>query len=344
MTALGAGAAFFTRRILRGRNRISFTNSVVVIIGGSRGLGLAIARELAAEGARLVLVARDSDELDEASRQVERDAGAVVTIPCDVGRREEVERAMSQAMEQLGRIDVLINAAGILHCGPLEHMSREDFEEAMDVNLWGAFHAMKAIIPTMRRQGNGRIVNIASVAGMVAVPHLAPYTTSKFALVGLSDAVRAELRDQDIRVTTVVPGLMRTGSHVNGLFKGQHEAEFAWFSIGNALPFISVSARRAARRVVDACRHGDAHLTIGVAARLAIVANALFPNLTASAMALADSLLPTAGTDQGDGARRGWELRSRWAPSILTQRSDKAVTRNNELRGQPLAQFMGERQ
>lgn len=344
MTALGAGAALVAKRLLRGRNRIPFTDRAVVIIGGSRGLGLAIARELAAEGARLVLVARDSDELDEARRQVEPDAREVITIPCDVGRREEVEQAMRQAMEQLGRIDVLINAAGILQCGPLEHMDREDFEAAMDVNLWGAFHAMMAAIPAMRRQGSGRIVNVASVAGMIAVPHLAPYTASKFALVGLSDAVRAELRDKGIRVTTVVPGLMRTGSHVNALFKGRHEAEFTWFSIGNALPLISVSARHAAKRVVDACRHGDAHITIGTAARLAVICNALFPNLTASAMALTDSLLPAASTDEGDEERQGWELRSRWAPSILTQWSDRAVTRNNELRGEPLAQFMGERQ
>jgi NAD(P)-dependent dehydrogenase (short-subunit alcohol dehydrogenase family) len=333
--ALGAGAVFVARRVLRARRRIGFTDSVVVITGGSRGLGLAIARDLAQEGARLVLLARDPEELDRARAELAAEAGTVHTIACDVSRAEQVETAMAEVVERFHRIDVLINCAGIIQFGPLEHMSQEDFEAAMNVHLWGPFHTMMAALPSMHRQGGGRIVNISSVGGVLALPHAAPYSASKFALVGLSDALRAELARRNIHVTTVCPSLIRTGSHVNAMFKGQHQAEFAWFAIGNALPLASVSAQRAARRVVDACRHGDPYLFIGMPARMAAIANGLFPGLTADVMALLARLLPGPNPrgEEGDEPRSGWDSRSRWAPSLLTYRSDVAIARNNEMRG-----------
>jgi NAD(P)-dependent dehydrogenase (short-subunit alcohol dehydrogenase family) len=333
--ALGAGAVFVARRVLRARRCIGFTDSVVVITGGSRGLGLAIARELVQEGARLVLLARDAEELQRARSALEREAGRVHTIVCDVSQAEQVESAMAEVVERFARIDVLINNAGIMQFGPLEHMDQRDFEAAMDVHLWGPFHTMMAALPCMHRQGGGRIVNISSMGGVMALPHAAPYSTSKFALVGLSDALRAELARRNIFVTTVCPSLMRTGSHVNALFKGRHAAEFAWFAIGNAFPLASVGDQRAARRIVEACRHGDAHLSIGVPARVAAIANAVFPGLTAEAMALLARLLPAPNPEgeQGDQARTGWDSSSRWAPSLLTYWSDVAVARNNEVRG-----------
>jgi NAD(P)-dependent dehydrogenase (short-subunit alcohol dehydrogenase family) len=333
--ALGAGAMFVARRVLRTRRRIGFTDRVVVITGGSRGLGLAIARELAEEGARLVLLARDAGELEQARAELAILTHVVHAIPCDVSQAEQVEAAMAEVVERFGRIDVLINDAGIMQFGPLEHMSQDDFEEAMNVHLWGPFHTMMAALPSMHRQGGGRIVNISSVGGLVALPHAAPYSASKFALVGLSDALRAELARRNIYITTVCPSLMRTGSHVNATFKGRHQAEFAWFAIGNAFPLASVGDRRAARLVVDACRHGDAHLSIGVAARVAAIANALFPGLTADLMAMVARLLPGPNPhgEEGDEARSGWDSRSRWAPSPLTYWSDVAIARNNEMRG-----------
>lgn len=338
---LGGAALYATRRIVRARRRIDFAGQVVVLTG-ARGLALTMARRLAREGARLALLARNADELEEARGQLGRYTEEVETIACDVGRREDVETAIERVMDRYGRVDVLINNAGVIQCGPLEHMQLDDFEQAMRVHLWGPLHAIMAVAPIMRRQGGGRIVNITSVGGKVAVPHLAPYVASKFAAVGLSDAVRSELRARGIRVTTVCPGLMRTGSHVNAMFKGNHEAELAWFSIGNAMPLLSVSAERAARQILDACRHGDPHLTVGMSTRLLIMANALFPSLMGDVLALVNRLLPgprsasAAEKASGDVLRKGWESRSRWSPSVLTYRSDRAVAINNELRGDEL--------
>jgi NAD(P)-dependent dehydrogenase (short-subunit alcohol dehydrogenase family) len=210
--------------------RFSFADKVILITGGSRGLGLVIARYMAREGSRIALLARDQAELDRACDDLEKHGAKALAIRCDLLERTQIKEAVGRVLDHFGTIDVLINNAGIIEVGPLENMEREDFKKAMNLHLWAPFHLMWEIIPHMRRRGTGRIVNISSIGGKIAVPHLAPYSTSKFALVGLSAAMRNELARDGILVTTVAPGMMRTGSHVNAKFKGEHAAEFAWFS------------------------------------------------------------------------------------------------------------------
>jgi NAD(P)-dependent dehydrogenase (short-subunit alcohol dehydrogenase family) len=226
----GALGALAGRQLVRGSRQVDFNGRVVVITGGSRGLGLVIARQLAAEGARLCLLARSEEELRRAAEQFPPDT-EVMTVRCDIRRRADVRAAVDAILDRQGVVDVLINNAGVIQVGPLEHMTAGDFENAMATHFWGPLHLMFEIVPAMRRSGFGRIVNISSIGGRMAVPHLAPYCASKFALTGLSDAVRTELAQYGIKVTTVTPGLMRTGSPRNADVKGQHEAEYAWFAI-----------------------------------------------------------------------------------------------------------------
>src|SRR5439155_26253999 len=143
-----------------------------------------------------------------------------------------------------------------------------DYQESMDVHFWGPLHAMNAVLPLMRARGGGRIVNISSIGGKVGVPHLAPYCASKFALVGLSESAAAELRKDNIYLTTVCPGLMRTGSARNALFKGRNEQEYTWFTLSGSLPGMSQCAERAARRIVNACRWGEPELITSLPAAL----------------------------------------------------------------------------
>src|ERR1700745_2087586 len=160
----------------------------------------------------------------------------------------------------------------------------------------------------MRVWGGGRIVNISSMGGKVATPHFAPYSASKFALTGFSDAIRAELARDNIPVTTVAPGLMRTGSHVNAKFKGNHHSEFAWFSASAGAPLLSMDADRAARKIVAACRRGQPSLILTFGARGAIVGNALFPNLTGYMMKFVNRFLPEAGGEEGNRSCAGGHL------------------------------------
>jgi NAD(P)-dependent dehydrogenase (short-subunit alcohol dehydrogenase family) len=328
--AAGAIGALVGRQMARSSRRIDFAGRVVVITGGSRGLGLVLARRLAAEGARLCLLARNEDELARAAAQFPPGSD-VMTLRCDVRRRADVRAAIDSILDRWSVVDVLINNAGVIQVGPLEHMTTGDFENAMATHFWGPLHLMFEIVPAMRRRGFGRIVNISSIGGRVAVPHLAPYCASKFALAGLSDAVRTELDPYGIRVTTVVPGLMRTGSPMNADVKGQHEAEYAWFAISDSLPGLSVSAENAAHQIIEACRHGDPELTISLPAKLAIVANHLTPRAIARAMIVANRFLPGPNGDGGDRRKRGSESTSKWAPSAATVLTDKAAVVNNEV-------------
>ena len=332
--AAGLGAAWAAGRLARTRHAISFDGRVVVLTGGSRGLGLVMARMLVDEGAKLVLLARDLSELERAREDLETSGrGEVMTIRCDVRRRADVRAAIDTVLDQWRSVDVLINNAGVIQVGPLEHMTEEDFENAMATHFWGPLHLILEIAPVMRHRRFGRIVNISSIGGKIAVPHLAPYCASKFALTGLSDAVRAELDPYGIRVTTVAPGLMRTGSPLNAQFKGKHEAEYAWFKISSSIPGLTVAAERAARQILDACRHGDPALTITPHARIAAAANVVAPAAVARAMMLVTRALPAPGGPEGNVLKKGLEseAKSRWTPSVVTALTDNAAIANNEI-------------
>jgi short-subunit dehydrogenase len=160
------------------------------------------------------------------------------------------------------------------------------------------------VLPDMRRTGGGRIVSISSIGGQIAVPHLLPYCASKFALVGLSDDFRSELAQDNIYVTTVCPGMMRTGSPRPARFKGRHRAEFAWFSVLGSQPGVSLAAERAARQIVRACRYGRAKIALSLPAKMAVRIAALMPELAADAISCVNRILPRPG-GISTGRRRG---------------------------------------
>jgi short-subunit dehydrogenase len=330
LLAAAAGFGFGITLASKHRKRISFRGRTVVITGGSRGLGFAMARKFAREGARLALLARDTDELDRAKIALQNLGADVLTISCDLREQEEVERAIHRILEYFGRIDVLINNAGVIQVGPMEHMSVADFEDAMAVHFFAPLFTTLATIPHMRRAREGRIVNIASIGGKIAVPHLLPYCASKFALVGFSDGLRAELRRHHIFVTTVCPGLMRTGSTRNALFKGNHRREHAWFSLSASLPAFSMNADRAAIKIIEACRRGSPHLVLGVQAKAATLANELFPNSSARLLAAANRVLPNPDGNSGRESYAGYESQSKWI-SWLTRLNRRAARKNNQM-------------
>src|SRR5438477_4578963 len=290
-------------------SRFSFDGRIVLITGGSRGLGLALAREACALGARVALLARDPNELARARDDLRRNGGDALPVECDLLEPAEIEQAVTRIVDHFGGLDVVINNAGIVEVGPLAHMKRADFEKAMMLHFWAPYHVTGEAIPHFRRRGGGRIVNISSIGGKIAVPHMAPYTSSKFALVGFSDAIRAELARENIYVTTVTPGMMRTGSHSFAKFKGDYAAEYKRFTAASRLPFASISAERAARKILVACASGRPALVMPLAARLMTIANALFPNLFGRMMKVANGFLPLPTGPGGDEPRRGSEIR-----------------------------------
>jgi NAD(P)-dependent dehydrogenase (short-subunit alcohol dehydrogenase family) len=329
LAAAGAGAYLAYRAWKGWARHYDLRGRTVLITGASRGLGLVLAREALAEGARLAICSRNAEDLDRARDELVR-RGPVIAVPCDITDRGQVAEMVRDVESRLGPVDVLINNAGVIQVGPVEVMTLEDYEEAMRTHYWGPLYTILAVLPGMRRRGHGRIVNVTSIGGKVAFPHLVPYDASKVALVGLSEGLRAELIKDGVYVTTVVPGLMRTGSPPNATFKGQHRLEYAWFAIGDALPFSSISAESAARQILAACKAGTAEITISLPAKLAVLFHGVLPGMTADMLGLVNRLLPGPG---GIGTRRafGKESGSALAPSPLTALSDWASAQNREV-------------
>ncbi len=296
ITTTGAAVAVVALRAALRKN-YSFRDKSVVITGGSRGLGLEMARLFAQEGAKVTLIARTEETLEKARVELEKTGASVLAIRCDIRDRGAVEAAIADVVRHFGSVDVLVNNAGIIQVGPYDRMQLDDYEDTMATHAWGPLYMTKAVLPHMRRQGSGRIVNISSIGGKVAVPHLLPYTMSKFALTGLSHGLTVELAQDGIHVTTVCPGLMRTGSHINASFKGRNRSEYAWFSISGALPLVSIDATRAARRIVEACRRGRPHLTITPQAKLVAMGNVVMPSLVTRGMRIVNALLPGPGAE-----------------------------------------------
>lgn len=287
---LGAGVAACEAWKVRERATV-MRGKIVLITGGSRGLGLEIARQFGLAGAHLVLVSRKDEELREALGTLHRE-GAIHngntahTITADISRKEDCERMIASATERYGRVDVLVNCAGIITVGPFEDQPTQAFHDSMNVNFFGQLYAIQAVLPQMLARRSGNIVNIASVGGKIAVPHLLPYVASKFALVGLSEGLHAELRHKGVRVLTVCPGLMRTGSHVQVNLVGDAEKEYRWFKFGATTPGLSTTARAAARSIFAATVAGRAEITITPQAWLGARIVGLAPETSALAASL----------------------------------------------------------
>jgi short-subunit dehydrogenase len=326
----GIGLALTAQQAVRRARLTDLRGQVAVITGSSRGLGLAIALELARAGCRIVLSARDLDELERARAQVEAVGAEVVVVPCDVTQRDQAATLIERSVERLGQVDILVNNAGVISVGPIETQRLEDFERAMQVMFWGTVYPTFAALGPMRQRRGGHIVNITSIGGKVSVPHLVAYSTAKFAAVGFSEGLHAELASAGVHVLTVVPGLMRTGSHVNARFKGKHRQEFAWFSLAASLPITSIAADQAARQIVRAIQTGETEIVLTWQAAVASRVHGLMPGLTTDVLALVDRLLPGPGSTAGGPAQPGWASRSAISDSPLTTLGERAADQLNQ--------------
>ena len=325
--ALAAGAALGARVGLRRARAVPVHDKVVLVTGGSRGLGYALAEELVRNRARVAICARGGDALERA-RSALSAGGDVLATRCDVRRQEEVEAWVAEALTRFGRIDALVNNAGVIAVGPSHALTVADFEDAMATHFWGTLYPTLAVLPHFRERGGGTIANVTSIGGKISVPHLLSYTPSKFAAVGLSEGLRAELAQEGVRVVTIVPGLMRTGSYLAAFYKGDQRLEYTLFAPFASSPLNTIAARRAARRIVRAVERGEAEVTLTVHAKLLARANGVAPGLTADVLALVRRLLPDA--DGPTENVRGGEIESPVDDSVLTVFGRRAARAYNQ--------------
>lgn len=336
-TVLGTGAAASAVIVAGGavawaawrqRDWFPLRGKVALVTGGARGLGFAIARELLAAGCRVAICARGEEECARAAERL-GSIGEVFAQPCDLRQPAQITALVQAIEERWAPVDILVNNAGIMQVGPWDLMSEDDLRDALAVHLWAPWRLIHAVAPHMRERKSGRIVNISSIGGIVPVPHMLPYTASKFALAGLSQALHAELAHEGVRVTTVCPWLMRTGSQEGASFKGQHDKEFAWFAGLGTAPFVAQSPRTAARRIVRAVRRGEARLVLALPGKLAALGHGIAPGATLAAMAWAGRWLPN-GSPQGNAAQPGRASYNRLTAALLAPRIRRDQARYNQ--------------
>lgn len=303
--------------------------SVALVAGGSRGLGLLICRDLLARGFTVVACARVASELAHAEALLAA-PGRFSTRVCDVSDEHAVNTLVDEVTSQRGSIEVAITVAGIIQAGPAEAVTLDHFRDAVDTMLWGPVHVAWAVLPGMRERGRGRIGTVTSVGGMVSPPHLLPYATAKFGAVGFSDGLAASLAGTGVTATTVVPGLMRTGSHERATFTGDAPAEYAWFAPAASLPLLSMDAERAAARIVRGVLAGRPLVALTPLAKVGIRVRGVMPATTTRVMGLVNRVLPEGVNHRTvEGREADRRLDSRLV-RVLTTLGARAAWRNNE--------------
>jgi short-subunit dehydrogenase len=329
--AVGAGAALLLVRSARARaRRKRLAGQVVLITGGSRGFGLALASEFAKLPCRLAICARNHDELTRAQQILARAGHEIFTVACDISDPDGATAMIDAVTRHYGHIDILVNNAGEIMVSPFENLEAADFERALAVMFWGALYTTLAALPSMKARGHGRIVNVTSIGGKVSVPHLLSYSCAKAAAVAFSNGLRNEVRQFGIEVTTIIPGLMRTGSHVNAWFKGDRVAEAGWFGAAASLPLLSLNPERAARLALRAICAGKTESVLGTPAQILSRAQTLLPGLTAEALRLGNALLPKGSADQAIETGRDLDDQHGWLYRLLTTLGRSAGQRLNQ--------------
>lgn len=304
-----------------------------LVAGGSRGLGLLVARELLRRGYLVSVCARDEAELLRGRQLLQRQGDVDIEV-CDVRDARAVQRWVDRVERQLGPVEVAIAVAGIIQVGPAVSTTLEHFDDAIDTMLKGPIHLAWAVLPGMRSRRRGRLGVVTSIGGVVAPPHLLPYAAAKFGAVGFSEGLAAELTGSGVTATTIVPGLMRTGSHERAFFFGDAPHEFAWFGPAASLPLLSMNAGRAARRMVTGVLRGRAIVMLTPLTHVAVRVHGLFPGLTTRVLGVVARLLPDARAEdselvEGRDAQRRLGSRLVGALTVLGRR---AARRNNERR------------
>lgn len=304
---------------------------VAIVMGASRGLGLLMATELARRGHDVAICARDEDTLQEAAKQLRIHGGAVLPLVCDVTDAEAVERFVDDVTNQLGDIDVAIHVAGVIQVGPVEAVTRQHFSASINIMLWGPINMALAVLPGMRKRRSGRIGVVTSIGGKLSPPRLLPYATAKFGAVGFTEGLSAELAGTGVTATTLVPGLMRTGSHGQAQFFGDASKQYAWFGPAASLPLLSMDAEKAAAKMVDAVLRGKRVALVSLLSHAASRAHGLAPNLIVRLNQALSLVLPKGDSSETvDGIDARNDLKPDGLVSKLTTLGDRAAARFNE--------------
>jgi len=273
-----------------------FRGRKMLVTGASSGIGHDIALLLAGLGVKTALLARRRVLLDDLASAIRDQGGDALVLTADISKREEVRQAVARALGEFGHIDILVNSAGILEPGSVETMDPQSFRRMLDVNVLGTLHTIQAVLPSMRQAGSGSIVNIGSLAGRRGMPPLGGYSATKFALVGLTEALRVELFGTGVHVALVMPGVVDTPM-VRGDAQPERHGRFP-----DMIPPMPV--RWVTWAVIAALTLGLTEVDVPPGAAVAEKLAALFPGITDAALAVGNRLWEWAASRRNQAEQR----------------------------------------
>ncbi len=281
-------------------------NQVVVVTGASSGIGHATARSFAARGARIVIGARRLDKLEDLAAEVGQAGGEAAAVQTDVSREDQVQALARAAVDRFGRIDTWVNDAGISVYATFDKLTEDEIRRIMDVNFMGTVHGIRAALPVMQRQGEGVIINVASIAGKRALPLQSIYSASKFAVVGLGEALRAEMYRTwpKIKICTISPPSINTAFFDNARTKEGYAAK--------PMPPV-YPTEKVVNTIVRCAEHPQPDIIIGAAGKFYVLLNRL-------AGGLMDRYLSRSGFKQ----QLSGEIKQAGAPDNLFEPSPHA--------------------
>lgn len=255
--------------------------AVVLVTGASQGIGRATALLFARKGYDLVLAARHPDRLQAVAQEIQNLGQSAIAIPTDVKDPQQVQALVAKALEHYSAIDVLVNNAGIYISGPVEAFSLEDWHQAIDTNLWGYIHTIHAVLPHLLTRGTGTIINVSSIGGKVPLPYLVPYTTTKFAITGLTEALHSELKPKGIHVGGIYPSIIKSDFLERAILRGndQQDAQGRLDQLNQVLSTPVVEKPEdVAKAIWEAVRQQKEEVLVG-SANLSKAAYGVFPGL-----------------------------------------------------------------
>jgi len=295
-TAAGMGIFLIAYAVVKELTRFNLAGKVVLITGGSRGFGFVLAQHLARRGAKLALCARSADDLELARQALDAGGTEVITMTADVTKNEEVKAMIRDIIKHYRTIDVLVNNASMIQVDPQHLREQEAYQLAMQTNFWAQLYTMQAVIPYFAGHGGGRIVNITSIGGKIAVPNLPPYTSGKLS-IGLSEGMHTALKKHNIHVTTVIPNVIRTDSPVYHGDDGDRKKENTWLKHAELNPILLEDADKAAERIIQAMEYGEPEVNLSLNGKIATLIKGIAPGWITILMSIAHKLLPEASTN-----------------------------------------------
>lgn len=254
--------------------------SVVLITGGNRGLGRELARQYLGAGATVIILGRDEEALAAAETELS-ELGDVIALRADITRAEQIADVTAEIERRFGRLDGLINNAGLVLGGPLRSTSAQDYDRLLQTNLYGTCRMTEAALPLLRGGKNPWIINISSAAGKLTVPYLVAYGASKAALARYSEGLMMQLAGEGIQVLTVYPSFIHTGVWDHAPVKDSKIPLRRAYNAISAIPFIAMSTPGAARRIIGAQSRGELKIVIPLSAEIFVRLVYLMPKLSA---------------------------------------------------------------